>query len=1405
MPHFVECWQLSQPPHLRHLALVRDTALTGTITHYIHYSLNNFRRLVGSGQATWEAVEYVSKGGKSNKAQASRIPPVDAAPELDAYGLPKNVPTKDLIRNGNVALLECISSCKPADYAYSYMDIGAVKRSDGSYSKHRTAHFAYCTNKLAVHHGHYRKYPPPLARNDKPPKRSPSTTPVNERRERQIPERESQAPVDENQPDLSHLSMPQRRQLHWKTLTEKEKLEAIGMDETWTEYKVLVMERPDPGLYVTPLGRRRAVGKSRGRPPRSRVAVFKSSRLGEFPWFVRQDDGEDEGTRMPVSKQVRLPHVLPGPRRQGKRVCAESESSPVPGPSGDDARPRKQQRVDVDITSEGVDQAQNVEDLPDGEPGDGSVDPVGQNKRKRSTSDHTVEPEATGVPAAHPGDGEEPMAKRRRESQISNGVPPKADPDAPNQLISPSATNRSTEPITIHEDASDVGTHEASDRMSQTPQKRKYKTSKGKSGSIHLLRRRIIMEIVEKAGGAFPLGTELWYPFVTAWMRLQHQGTPDMRTIKTAAKRTIDAGHLQQMTFSGRDSKGTMTTKRIMIKPNLDRNSPLVKELQTALLAAGTHMHIPPNTDIHPTISMRKGPRERRRQPRQRRHPIEKEMKVQLQTKPMFVVREEMLEDRRIQKQHMRSLEAGAAPGNREQGVVRLMRLKPRSSGSPSAGATSISRPKPLEGGKHVQRRIAGFLRRAGKPISSIPPYNMLLSPEQTFHPTTGTFSTDGGFAAVHQKRAARKQTAGLPRSVSHLAGRDRQKKDVPEYDSIEERFLYENDELLRWELENEGVPPEICPDDGFINHTIQDPFNAVTIEGNVRFYKNKGRPPASTPMTTRAKTRPIQLERPPGARPLLPTPPSDQPLDFGTPTAQAEQAWQQPIAKRRQPATTPPSRRLTKLNESVNADELASMPLPEVTHRAAVPRFRGTLSQSLIQRILLAIAAVRTLAGGYEGKIIDWDLVGRCFPEENATFILERSRSLLAKQRLHVTKMQSDFQERFVEAYANGQVPPIDYGNLAAYDWVKVVDWAQNNLDTPISDKQTDLPATREQFDSLFALREQGRERSDDLWQANSMISAPRKRAMQAGIPFAMSLPDSKPRNTIPTHLDVAKTWVRANVTTPEETYNSADAWKALRRFPDPLLESAVQSLVTERVIGVGNRGRVTPGRNYDVSDHLLQTLGRRRAIDHTILRRAARFKTKILDPEFQTKGSFDVNYHAEDGDILALLNLSAAGQVILRPRDPPHAKHGLLEGMYTSRYIDKDKLRFPVEVQPVPGVYVYGNPLHDRVENASPPGCPHADTPSNFLPDRVPIWFDINGKFNKLLWDQVVAAVVGCIATRSGVSVGTITDMLKPSLGMWEVQMLLEWMGTAGVAGRDHGAGTRWSVQEWWWMVLE
>lgn len=128
----MECWQLSQSLHLRHLAIVRDTALEKTITHYIHYSTANFQKLVDAGEASWEAVEFVPRNTKAEKIS---VPPIDAVPDLDENGLPKAVPTKELVKNGNASLLAGILTVNPADYNCTGNDPMPLRLKDNSYGK----------------------------------------------------------------------------------------------------------------------------------------------------------------------------------------------------------------------------------------------------------------------------------------------------------------------------------------------------------------------------------------------------------------------------------------------------------------------------------------------------------------------------------------------------------------------------------------------------------------------------------------------------------------------------------------------------------------------------------------------------------------------------------------------------------------------------------------------------------------------------------------------------------------------------------------------------------------------------------------------------------------------------------------------------------------------------------------------------------------------------------------------------------------------------------------------------------------------------------------------------------------------------------------------------------------------
>ena len=121
----------------------------------------------------------------------------------------------------------------------------------------------------------------------------------------------------------------------------------------------------------------------------------------------------------------------------------------------------------------------------------------------------------------------------------------------------------------------------------------------------------------------------------------------------------------------------------------------------------------------------------------------------------------------------------------------------------------------------------------------------------------------------------------------------------------------------------------------------------------------------------------------------------------------------------------------------------------------------------------MLAIVAVRVLTGGTEARHVDWDLVAACFPGHDPPATIDRARNVLSRNRLQIIKMQQDFQERFLQAYANKQVPSINYADLENYPWPRLIEWANFELEVSTSERAPSLPATREQFDSIFELRE--------------------------------------------------------------------------------------------------------------------------------------------------------------------------------------------------------------------------------------------------------------------------------------------------------------------------------------------
>ncbi len=1339
--------------------------------------------------------------------------------------------------------------------------------------------------------------------------------------------------------------------LDFTGMSEKEKLEAMGMDATWTEYSVLLMERPGPGVYVTSRGRRRPAGKERGRPPASRIAVFKTPKLLDLSWFRKENVGSDNGSPAPESSQpqdVDESLLTPAPNSVGpagsqgpsvKRGAKRSSQRRGSGPEPDKAS-KLRRTGDVD-RGLGTPQEELDADevMRDGQTADTGLQ-VPQTashtrgKRKRTQSPEIARQESARarekggratipsfegvvqqVSPATEETGPEMTRRKSTDRGTGKGIEPSAiqmaganlletpradhvdqhPPESTTQdEIMPGASQLPAETVVESNSAvkapleelrllpqksaksgssaSNTGaasippstpgvyqTETPGSHISQTPETPASHAIRpkplDKGGSVAFLRRKIVMDLVEKAGGAFPMGSELWYPFVTVWMKTKYKEKPDMRTLRTAVKHLVDTGKLRQQTFCGKDSKGVMVTKTLICKSELGPDDPIVKDMQQQFLASTARHFCPSNIEVDPSLSKQRGTP---KTPKPYTVPVEPTVTVKLHQKPAAVAALEKRRGENIQKRLLRRLEIEQMRESmqevRPSGAVRLFSI-PRPDGltpsmhsipggQASFGVFDMGGPsmrRPPTGGIGPRR-----LKRFNFPISLMGPYAMLMSPSQTFNPANGTFSTNAGLATITKgrprvrpspamwmlmcpsqsfnprngtfstnaglsaprptyPRTAHRPDPHLPHSLDDLfdqAGR-RNVGMAGESDPRSKKFIRDTNAILRWELQNERLLQQQRSEDlHYINQTIHDShtFESAPIEGGIQFI------PGVTPHPSARRRRRPRHEHRSGDfiyedhPPFPPRPPS--PTSMNEPSMDH---YNYPIG----PAA-PQQRRLEKLNEmmttGVESSALQNRPLARRT------RITGSLSFSMYQNLMTAIVVVRALAGGADGRMVDWILVGCCFPEEDPKIVQDRGKALLAKNRLQLAKMQGDFQERFIEAYAKDEVPPINYDDLEGYDWNAVIEWANANLDAPKSHTTPDLPATRDQFDDIFELREEPLMSMDEYYQTQS-VTLNRKKLILSNVAFAEPLPSNANRQRLNRHkelsqFDTVKTFVRANVLTPAEVYRAADAKTALEYLDHNILNNALQSLVTERVISQSNKGRILPGRNYDITDHFIYTLSKRRAIESTELRRASKFKSDTLDPAFTSQGFYSVPFNAEDGEILALINLFASGRVTMAPRDPPRDKFGLTEGGYLTRMMNKDKLRFPIDLYPVEGKYIAGNPISERT-SAIPPPCPPR-FPLNetlSLPEKFPLWFDIHGGFISVLWDLAVSATLSNVAVRPGITAERIAGMIKPTMGAWEVRMVLDWLVEVGVMEKRRGDGDEepsWFVTEWWWMVL-
>lgn len=513
-------------------------------------------------------------------------------------------------------------------------------------------------------------------------------------------------------------------------------------------------------------------------------------------------------------------------------------------------------------------------------------------------------------------------------------------------------------------------------------------------------------------------------------------------------------------------------------------------------------------------------------------------------------------------------------------------------------------------------------------------------------------------------------------------------------------------------------------------------------------------------------------------------------------------------------------TRRLTALSSDLaglgdSPEKVAKELGAQIALPATISRTRhgdSNMTEAEDARLIVGVCVLRTLTGGLDQNI-DWILVSTLFKTFSMNFLTKRWTALFQKKRVVIEKLMVDFQEAFLPAYKNGEVPPLDYDNLVAYDWNWLVDWAMKNLDMTLGTKSIELPDTRERLDKLYHVKEQNIDntRQEGYFSLTYPVYKRMELASSVGnVLSTIQKPEAKCADDVKIDtLTLVKSWVRAAALTPDEVWDPQVMKKMFKALNDPrhedrkgndpatkkLVDEAAEILKAEKVIMQKNKGRATPDRSYEPTDIFFSGLRKHVTVQQFI--EAAQFKD-FLDQEF-SRGAPCVrsDYMANEGTLMCVTHLQAHGRIRLKPIGNPMNKFGLGEGSYETRKIPKEKFRFDMDIYPT-AKYLYDadNEILHHVR--------HTEPPRGSKLGELPVWYGVGGRLIVPLWQRVLVAFASIIALRAGSPIEALKKIFKPTLEEWEIWRLLEWGTEHGLFDRLHTMVGGWTTGEWWWLIV-
>lgn len=346
---------------------------------------------------------------------------------------------------------------------------------------------------------------------------------------------------------------------------------------------------------------------SRRGQPLGRLAIFKSARLIQFPWFVPGTTGFVDSYKGLLDLPP-YPQGTPKGSRPGSREASENRQLPKQPHPLMATGLRNTSSIEGSTSTElaGKEQVQNrIPSLRQIENSNGSTPEVisgtkevpatlGPNNREGTTHSGTQEKESG---AKNTFVQPESSASVEPAGDVQRGVIDNAE-EHDRHAVSESPIITSNSPVTRDQVADKFQPLEVSETpagindetllpslvVDQPNRKALIRQKKTAGGSVAMLRKSIILDLLSRCGGVIPGDNALEAPFVVEWNRRGQTGQPDKETVRKTVDALCAAGKARKLRFSFRNAKGSTITKSMVTTSDISATDPKVKDTQRAII-----------------------------------------------------------------------------------------------------------------------------------------------------------------------------------------------------------------------------------------------------------------------------------------------------------------------------------------------------------------------------------------------------------------------------------------------------------------------------------------------------------------------------------------------------------------------------------------------------------------------------------------------------------------------------------------------------------------------------------------------------------------------------------------------------------------------------------------------------